>query len=215
MLLSKRLKSIGDMITPGYRIADIGTDHAFLPIEMVMSGIIPGALAMDINPGPLETAETHINTFGLSDKIECRLSDGMKALLQDEVRCAVIAGMGGDLIARIIRDDPDKVYELVLSPHTHPESVRKALRECNYHIIDENMIMDADKYYPVIKAIKSDTLFERSDDADDYFGPVLINKRHSCLISFLLKEKEKFADIPQKAGYRELVDNTLRKMRCI
>lgn len=215
MILSKRLKAIAGMITPGTVIADIGTDHAFLPIEMVRSGQIPCAIAMDINPGPLDIARRHIDEAHLSAKIECRLSDGMSSLLRNEVKCAVIAGMGGDLISRIITNDPDKAGELILAPHTHPETVRATLRRFSYEISDEDMIIDSENYYTIIKAVKSDDQLQEPEDYEDFFGPVLIKKRSNCLHTFLLKEKYKFSDIPQKSSYIDLINRTLEEMDII
>ena len=80
MELSKRLQAVADLVTAGYRVADIGTDHAYIPIFLLASGKIPGAAAMDVNEGPLERARCHIEENGLSEKISLRLSDGLAGL---------------------------------------------------------------------------------------------------------------------------------------
>ena len=91
-----------DMTREGSRLADIGTDHAYLPIELCLSGKIPSAIACDINPMPLRSAEENIARFGLSDIIQTRLSDGLDRVAPDEADDIVIAGMGGELIRDIL-----------------------------------------------------------------------------------------------------------------
>ena len=99
--ISKRLKYVADFITPGLVLADIGTDHGFIPIYMVLDGKTPKAYAMDINEGPLERAKEHILEKKLEDKIETRLSDGLNKLSGGEAQSVLIAGMGGALIIKI------------------------------------------------------------------------------------------------------------------
>lgn len=214
MKLSKRLQAVAEMVTDGSSIADIGTDHAFLPIELVRSGRISFALAMDINKSPLERAIEHISQYGLSDIIKCRLSNGMNKLDKDEVDCAVIAGMGGDLISEIISSDHDKVKEVIVSPHTHPETVRRTLRKYNYKIVSEDFVIDSEKYYPIIKAVKthSNDISETECPEYDYFGKLLIQDRNSNLKQYLSGEYEKYYLIPQKTDYLQLVASALKEM---
>ena len=103
MVLSHRLRAVSDLVTQGNRLADIGTDHAFVPIFLVEEGRIPSAVAMDINAGPLERAREHILLHGLEDRIRTRLSDGLQALERGEADTILIAGMGGALTVRILQ----------------------------------------------------------------------------------------------------------------
>ena len=100
--LSKRLERIASFVQPGSRVADIGTDHGYVPIWLVQKGVCPSALAMDVRKGPLERAEEHVEEVGLSGKIELRLSDGLAKLKAGEADTVVIAGMGGKLTCRIL-----------------------------------------------------------------------------------------------------------------
>ena len=104
MELSKRLQAVASLVSDGYRLADIGTDHAFIPISLTESGRIPGAVAMDVNRGPLLRAQANIREHGQEKRIGIRISDGFAALKQGEVDSAVIAGMGGPLMIRILKD---------------------------------------------------------------------------------------------------------------
>ena len=104
MELSKRLQAVADLVTAGCRVADVGTDHAYIPIALVQEGRIPGAVAMDVNTGPLERARLHVAENRLEEKIELRLSDGLAALSPGEADSVVIAGMGGGLVIRILTE---------------------------------------------------------------------------------------------------------------
>ena len=102
--LSFRLQAVAELVTGGYRMADIGTDHAYVPICLVKAGRIPGAIAADVNKGPLLRAAEHIKANRLENQIETRLSDGFSALKPGEVQSAVLAGMGGGLMIRILKE---------------------------------------------------------------------------------------------------------------
>ena len=121
MQMSKRLQAVADLVTEGDRIADIGTDHGYVPIFLLERARIPSAIAMDINRGPLERAKKHIREHSLEDRVKLRLSDGVKALKEDEADAVVIAGMGGGLIVKILREGKEvleSVRELVLQPQS-------------------------------------------------------------------------------------------------
>ncbi len=119
--LSKRLERIASFVQPGSRVADIGTDHGYVPIWLVQKGVCPSALAMDVRKGPLERAEEHVEEVGLSGKIELRLSDGLAKLKAGEADTVVIAGMGGKLTCRIL-EQGRHVGELERGKRT-PDSV--------------------------------------------------------------------------------------------
>lgn len=137
MELSKRLQAVADLVTAGYRVADIGTDHAYIPIFLLASGKISGAVAMDVNEGPLERARCHVAENGLSDKISLRLSDGLAGLRPGEAESVVIAGMGGGLIIRILTEGAgalEHVKECILQPQSEIEKVRAFLLEEGFFV---------------------------------------------------------------------------------
>ena len=115
MELSKRLKAVAELVTPGQKIADIGTDHAYIPIWLVEEKRAVSAIAMDINQGPLAKAKENIELHGLSSYIETRLSDGMKKLCPNEADSVIIAGMGGGLVMKILEDVKEKPLGIRLS----------------------------------------------------------------------------------------------------
>ena len=206
--LSKRLQYVADFITPGLVLADIGTDHGFIPIYMVLADKTPKAFAMDINEGPLERATEHIEEKGLGDKIETRLSDGLQKLNGNEAEAVLIAGMGGSLVIKILDEGKhalEGVKELVLSPHTEADLVREYLKTTDFVIEKEGMVIDAGKYYVVIKARRREEneqglLYVNENEAPEgveeklyktlctKYGRLLLEEKNPILKELLTKE---------------------------
>lgn len=155
MKLSQRMEAVAAMVCPGNILADVGTDHGYIPIALVRREQIPSAIAMDLREGPLERAKEHIASAGLKDRITTRLSDGVAALSPGEADTIVIAGMGGRLIVRILQQGEQvckAAAELILQPQSEAASVRRFLRENGYRITQEDMVLEEGKFYPIIRA---------------------------------------------------------------
>ena len=158
MKLSKRLQFIADLVTAGNIVADIGTDHGFVPVYLVRSGKCPRALAVDISKGSLQKAEELTEKAGLSDLIECRLSDGFEKLLPGEADTAIISGMGGIMMSNIMEAHPEvaeSFKELILSPQRDADLVRTVVTCHGFAIINDETLIDKNKEYIVIKAQKN------------------------------------------------------------
>ena len=205
-MLSKRLKTVADLVTKGNIVADVGTDHGYVPIYLVEKGISPFAYAMDVNEGPLNKAKLNIAEHGLEDKIETILSDGLDSFGNRKADTVIIAGMGGDLIVDILSRAPE-FEELILSPHKRVDLVRKYLCDNGYMISDEKMVEDAEKYYPVIKAVMGESSYS---DVELEFGPVLLEKQDETLKSFLQKELEKFSKIKENVKDNAEVEDRIK-----
>lgn len=195
MELSKRLKAVAELVTPGMRLADVGTDHGYIPIYLTEAGVIPSAIAMDINKGPLERAKEHIREHGLEGKIQTRLSDGLKNLQMNEADCMIAAGMGGGLVIRILseeRDTAGSLRELILQPQSEIDSVRKYLTEEGYRIVAEDMVYEDGKYYPMMKAVPCMAGAGEIPYSEEEleFGRVLLQQAHPVLGQFLEREME-------------------------
>lgn len=161
--LSKRMSAIAQNIEMNDIVADIGTDHGYLPIYLVEQGICKKAIAMDINEGPLLRAKKHIDEQGLTQKIDTRLSNGGDRLEVNEVSSIIIAGMGGRLIADIMGEKPEvftTVEQLVLQPQSEWMNMRLWLTQQGYEILKEEMVCEEEKYYLVLKTKFSDQLKE-------------------------------------------------------
>lgn len=187
MILSKRLKAIADYIKPEIHLADIGTDHAYLPIYLASEKHMPHILAMDVNKGPLAIAKKNIEEQGFENAIELRLSNGLVELKEeDHITGVSIAGMGGFLIRDILTNDLSKLEEvtqMVLQPQSDYEVVRKTVHELGFTIHDEVMLQDANKYYVVLNCLKG---MESYDDNIYYkYGKKLIEKKDETFIAYL------------------------------
>ena len=171
MKLDMRLRMVAGLIRPGIPLADIGTDHAYLPVFLVENDIIPKALASDVKIGPLENAKKTINKHNLSDKITPVLSDGLKEI-PHEYTDFCIAGMGGELIAKILEESPwvrRQGNHFVFQPQTHPEDLRRHLLTNGYEIVREDVVKERMKYYLAIEAVCT-CVTEEHREADYYIG---------------------------------------------
>ncbi|AJY76337.1 tRNA (adenine(22)-N(1))-methyltransferase [Paenibacillus beijingensis] len=159
LMISKRLASIAAYVTPGSRVADIGSDHALLPIFLVQSGKVPSAIAGELNAGPLEAARKGTAAAGLSAKIQVRQGDGLAVLQPGEADTITISGMGGSLIRTILQDGNEAgklagVKELVLQPNVGEEFVRAWLLDNGWYLQDEHILEEDGKIYEVLHARK-------------------------------------------------------------
>ena len=131
--LSPRLAALAALVPAGARLADVGTDHAYLPVWLLLRGKIRGAIASDVNPGPLDRGRETARAYGVEDKIDIRRCDGLAGLTAGEADTIVIAGMGGDLIARILAQAPwTREVALLLQPMSSQEDLRQWLAENGY-----------------------------------------------------------------------------------
>ncbi len=153
--LDKRLSTVASMVRRGSRVADIGTDHAYLPVYLVQAGICSGGIAADIRSGPLDAARRTVTEAGLTDVIALRLGDGLAPVAADEADDIVIAGMGGETIVEILSAADwvkDTRLQLVLQPMTRAEELRRWLLTSGFTITEERLVRDGHRLYPVMAA---------------------------------------------------------------
>lgn len=189
--ISNRLTTAAALVTQGYTLADVGTDHGYIPIYLLQQEKIPSAIAMDINEGPLERAKEHIALYGLQAYIQTRLSDGVAALKPGEVEAVLIAGMGGGLVMHILKDGEkvcQSAKELILQPQSEIERIREFLREEGYTILAEDMVYEDGKFYPMMKVQYQGENVEELK-LSDLYGGLLLQNRHPVLKTFLEKER--------------------------
>lgn len=151
--LDNRLKLCADFVRSGAKLADIGTDHAYLPVWLCRIGRCPCAIAADINPEPLKRGQSTIIESGMSGRIETRLSDGLKEIKSDEADDIVIAGMGGELIAKILSEcsfAADSSKHFILQPMTKSEVLIAWLCENGFKILKQDCCVASGKCYTVM-----------------------------------------------------------------
>lgn len=155
MKLSSRLQHIADRLPPGCRFADIGSDHALLPVWAVKHGAAVSAVAGEVNDGPLEAARRQVAEAGLSQSVSVRKGDGLEVIAPGEVDAITIAGMGGALISSILEAGVDKlagVKRLILQPNVGEDFVRRWLLEHDWYVSDEAIVAEDGKIYEIITA---------------------------------------------------------------
>ena len=158
MVLDVRLGAAAKMVPEGARLADIGSDHAYLPISLCLDGKIECALASDINEGPVLAAVANINKNALASKIRAIRADGLDSARDFAPDCITVLGMGGELIVSILDRAEwikDEGITLILQPMTHPEILSRYLAKNGFDIIDEIIVCDGgrdDRIYRIISA---------------------------------------------------------------
>lgn len=153
--LDKRLSAVAALVRQGSRLADIGTDHAYLPVHLVQAGVCPSAIASDIGAGPLDAARRTVTENGLTSEIALRLGDGLATVSAGEVEDIAVAGMGGETIAAILEAAPwvkNEGIRLILQPMTRAEDVRRWLLHNGFSVLEEHLIIDGRHLYPVMAA---------------------------------------------------------------
>lgn len=205
-MLDNRLKMCADMISGKGIVCDVGTDHALLAAHLITTGKCEKVIASDINEGPLESARKTVEKYGISEKVELVLSDGLKNVNGEGVSDIVIAGMGGETIVKILSERQFDLngIRLILQPMTKAEILRKWLADYGYKIVSENGVSEGEKLYTVITAsampgCESLTEFEAlrgfySDD--DEVGKIIRQKEAERLlkVSKSLKKAGKVND---------------------
>ncbi|MBM7691787.1 tRNA (adenine22-N1)-methyltransferase [Peribacillus deserti] len=183
--LSKRLEAVAGYITPGSTLADIGSDHAYLPCYALNKGIIRKGVAGEVSQGPLNSARSQVQASGLNDFIEVRKGDGLEVISPYEVDCITIAGMGGTLISSILEHGKEKlsgVKRLILQPNIGAKNVRVWLLENGWELIQEEILEEDQKIYEILVAEPGNSMipYEHCNkDASLLMGPFLIQEKNS------------------------------------
>lgn len=223
MELSKRLFAVASLVTSGKRIVDIGTDHAYIPIYLMEEKKCISAVAMDVKEGPLQRAKEHVWKAGLQNDITLRLSDGFEKLKPFEAETAIIAGMGGGLMMKILSANWEvtcSLKECVLQPQSEIGKVRAFLLENGFVFLKEDMVLDDGKYYVMMKVVPPEIRKmqgEKSEwtETELRYGKLLLEERHPVLKEFLLREsvihKKILEEIEEKAG--EKIENRRIELR--
>lgn len=189
--LSKRLQCAASFVRPDSFVADVGTDHAYLPISLLASGVIRGGVVSDIHKGPILRATEHIRDCGMEGRLTPVLCDGLEAIRSYAPEDILILGMGGELIVEILRRAPwtkDPAIRLILQPMTHPEALRRFLWDEGYEIADEALVRE-EKIYQILCAEYSGA---RRDyhDTELMFGHLNLERGGETLRELLCRWEE-------------------------
>lgn len=213
--LSERMLMAAKMVRQGNAVADIGTDHAYLPAWLVLNDISPKALACDVRKGPLENAAKTVEQYGIEEKITLRLSDGFEKIEPFEAQDFIMCGMGGTLMEELVSRThwlKDKSKRIIVQPQSHPEDIRRFFVENGFEILFEDACTDAGKLYCAIAAEYTGKITEkplsyiftgelpkcRKADAKKYLENILSRLRTK-------HDAEKIHGTPERAAYLEKI----------
>ena len=202
-MISKRLETVGSFVPQGAVLLDVGSDHAYLPIELVEKGYIERAIAGEVVEGPYQSAVKNVKEHDLVDKIQVRLANGLAAFEEsDQVSVITIAGMGGRLIASILEEGFDKlahVERLILQPNNREDDLRRWLQDHGFQIIAESILEEAGKFYEILVVEAGEMKLSARDNR---FGPFLSREVSPVFVQKWQKEASKLefalGQIPEK-----------------
>ncbi|MGG3738894.1 tRNA (adenine(22)-N(1))-methyltransferase [Aeribacillus pallidus] len=211
--LSKRLERVATYVPNGATVADIGSDHAYLPCYLVKQGVVKKAIAGEVVEGPFQSAVNQVKELGLESHISVRKGDGLEVVAPGEVDCITIAGMGGTLIANILERGKNKlssVKRLVLQPNIGAPTLRKWLYDHCWEIIAEEILEEEGKIYEIIVAEKGDPSRPYNElEKELLLGPFLIHQQNGAFRKkweMELKEFERILSQISKATPNERVN---------
>ncbi|SEF73897.1 tRNA (adenine22-N1)-methyltransferase [Caloramator fervidus] len=187
MTLSERLNHIVDLIPPCECLADIGTDHGYVLIHCISKGICNKGIATDVKKGPIDIAIKNLKKYRVINKVDTRIGNGLLPLKEGEADVIVIAGMGGNLIANILKEGrhiANTAKYLILQPMQNPELLRKFLVNNNFKIVDEDIVKDDNKFYHIIKVINGKEE-AYGKEVLYYVGKILLEKRHPLVKEYV------------------------------
>ncbi len=171
IILSPRLSCAASLVSRDSRFADVGTDHGYVPVFLLENGLISYAIASDINEGPLSSCKELVREHQVTN-IDCRISNGLENIKEDEVDDILIAGMGGELIVKILSEcDYISKKHLIINAMTHPELVRKWLYDNKFEINNDLLVKDSNRVYSVFDATYTGKLVPKMRK-DYYLGNI-------------------------------------------
>ena len=221
--ISNRLLLCAAMVPPGARAADIGTDHGYLAVYLLQNEICPFVTAADLREQPLQKARENAARFGVADRMQFLLSDGLQDIPRDAAETIVMAGMGGDLIVRILEASPwvcDARYTLILQPQSAGQALRQYLSVHGFAIDREALAQDGHFLYTVLRARKG--TMPPLMPGQQYASPQLLREGGALLPKYLARIENALAgtiqglqkaDEPEKLRYYQTALAEIKEMR--
>lgn len=216
--LSERLATVADYIPKGSRMADIGSDHAYLPCHMVKKGDVRYAIAGEVAEGPFQSALKQVQLEGLTESIVVRKGDGLEVIQPGEVDCITIAGMGGTLITSILEAGKEKlvnVERLILQPNVGAHAIRRWLSEHNWKLVSESILKEDGKIYEVLVAQNAagEEVYSDHHERELLFGPYLLKEKNEAFREKWELEKKNWERILSQLEQAEQNGSTFEKKR--
>ncbi|KZZ86135.1 MULTISPECIES: tRNA (adenine(22)-N(1))-methyltransferase TrmK [Bacillaceae] len=212
--LSKRLYTVANFIPSGAVLADIGSDHAYLPCFAAINGKVQKAIAGEVVEGPYQSAVKQVERTGLTSRIDVRKGDGLSVLRPSEATCVTIAGMGGGLIAKILEEGKSKLDQterLILQPNVNANFIRTWLIENGWELIHEEILEEDLKIYEVLVAEKGDPLHPyngKKQESAILFGPFLMEEKNEVFIKKWSHEKRHWESVAAQIAKGKTTDES-------
>ncbi|MCH7321091.1 tRNA (adenine(22)-N(1))-methyltransferase TrmK [Solibacillus sp. MA9] len=210
--LSKRLETVASFVPTGAVVADIGSDHAYLPCYLVHKGIAARAVAGEVVKGPYDSAVRQVRTEGLTEKITVRLADGLAAVEEaDGITAITIAGMGGPLIVSILEKHPQalkNVTRLILQPNIHAKAIREWALEHGWALQDEVILQEDGKVYEVLVLQRGSMDL---NEAQTLLGPKLMNTKSAVFVEKWSREVANWQRVQQAISNAEQTEENKAK----
>lgn len=212
MVVGKRLQKICQSVKLSQGlVVDVGTDHAYVPINLALAKPELKLIAADIRPGPLKKAKANVEKVGLTGQIDCRLSDGLQAIDDYSIDLVIISGMGGHLISDILEwervNRTGRVKEVLLSPQKDPDYLRRWLHRAGFAIVDESLVEENGFIYPIIEAKLGQQVY--SSAIDYYYGKINLDRGDALLGQWLVKQRRQY-----EALINQLTKQCLKEQTC-
>ncbi|MCL6637690.1 MAG: class I SAM-dependent methyltransferase [Alicyclobacillus sp.] len=206
--LSRRLQGVAEFVPAGCRFADIGTDHAFLPIYLVQTGQITRAVACDIKAGPVNAARRNVHRYGLDELIDVRQGDGLSPLQPGEVEVVAIAGLGGIKAVELLRRGLDvtrRLQRVIVQPMNGGGYVRRFFREHGFGLAGEVLLAEDGRFYTVLagdRQVDVHAGYHLWPPADhglcDEYGPYILRQRDPLTVAYMQAERVALARVLQQ-----------------
>lgn len=199
--LSERLIHVANYLSTGTKFVDVGSDHAYLPCYVCLNDSTSSAIAGEVNVGPYESAKKTVEKYGLNERIDVRLANGLQAIEDtDEVEEIVIAGMGGALISTILENGKNKlthVNRIIVQPNINARRVRVWLDEHGYHLTNESILEENGHFYEILVADRNATspYTEANKSKQLFLGPYLLENKSEIFHEKWYHEKEKLKEV--------------------
>ena len=203
--LSNRLQAIANFVPEGSKVADVGTDHGFIPCWLAENKKVEKAYACDINELPLSLAKKNIDENGLEDMVESRLGNGLAVIEPGEADVVVIAGMGGSLMIDILDAAPrvvDHLKRIILQPNINAEAVRIWAEKNRWMIVDEDLVRENDRF-SIIIVLEQGRSMNPMSAVELYLGPVLLKKQHPLLGLYISEEWDKAQRVLEQLSHSD------------
>ena len=223
--MSNRLNTIVSLVPKCDVVLDVGTDHAYVPIDLIKKGITKKCIASDLRKGPVEIAKKNIEQNKMCDKIEVRLGSGLQVIEKNQVNCIIIAGMGGALIKELLEEGKDKITKgtiLIVQPNIYQDTLREWFYKNGFKIYNEVLVLEDKKLYTIM-CVEFTGNVESVDEFKYYIGEHKVKDgMYKLYIENMLRKYKrvlnnldnmKNEDIKLKERYKWLVDNLENELK--